>query len=115
MQPVSLDAEIGFDPVDLAPVVLSDTIVDFHESDPSEAAERVLLRRHLESVLDVMPEREASVIRMRFGLDGGTSLTLDEIGVHFGVTRERIRQIETKTFERLREPSLADGLRDYLI
>jgi RNA polymerase primary sigma factor len=72
-----------------------------------------LLEEQLESVLDTLSDREAGVIRMRFGLTDGQPKTLDEIGKVYGVTRERIRQIERGTMEKLRDPSLADVLRDY--
>ena len=73
-----------------------------------------MLQRQLESLLDSLSEREAGVIRMRFGLGDGQPKTLDQIGDTFGVTRERIRQIESKTMAKLRHPSRSQSLRDYL-
>ena len=73
-----------------------------------------LLQEQLESVLDTLSDREAGVVRMRFGLTDGQPKTLDEIGKVYGVTRERIRQIESKTMSKLRHPSRSQVLRDYL-
>jgi RNA polymerase primary sigma factor len=73
-----------------------------------------LLQRELDSVLKTLPEREAAVVALRFGLTDGQPRTLDEIGKEFGLTRERIRQIEAKTLSKLRHPSRSQKLRDYL-
>ena len=73
-----------------------------------------LLQEQLDSVLDTLSERERGVVRMRFGLTDGQPKTLDEIGQVYGVTRERIRQIESKTMSKLRHPSRSQVLRDYL-
>ena len=81
---------------------------------PADAVGFTMLQRQLESLLDSLSEREAGVIRMRFGLGDGLPKTLDQIGDTFGVTRERIRQIESKTMAKLRHPSRSQALRDYL-
>ena len=81
---------------------------------PADAVGFTMLQRQLESLLDSLSEREAGVIRMRFGLGDGQPKTLDQIGDTFGVTRERIRQIESKTMAKLRHPSRSQSLRDYL-
>jgi len=81
---------------------------------PSDAVSFTLLQEQLESVLDTLSDREAGVVRMRFGLTDGQPKTLDEIGKVYGVTRERIRQIESKTMSKLRHPSRSQVLRDYL-
>ena len=74
----------------------------------------MLLKEQLEEVLDTLTEREERVLRLRFGLDDGRARTLEEVGQNFGVTRERIRQIESKTMSKLRHPSRSQVLRDYL-
>jgi RNA polymerase primary sigma factor len=81
---------------------------------PSEAVSFTLLQEQLSDVLDTLSEREAGVVKMRYGLDDGQMKTLDEIGKVYGVTRERIRQIESKTMSKLRHPSRSQVLRDYL-
>ncbi len=73
-----------------------------------------MLQNQLHEVLSSLPEREQEVLKMRFGLDDGYSLTLEEVGLYFNVTRERIRQIEAKALRRLRHPRRASGLRDYI-
>ena len=73
-----------------------------------------LLQEKLKDVLSTLPKREQEVLKMRFGLDDGYSLTLEEVGLYFEVTRERIRQIEAKALRRLRHPRRASGLRDYI-
>ena len=72
------------------------------------------LQEQLRSVLSTLPQREQEVLKMRFGLDDGYSLTLEEVGLYFNVTRERIRQIEAKALRRLRHPRRSNGLRDYI-
>nr|7KUF_B Chain B, RNA polymerase sigma factor, DNA-directed RNA polymerase subunit beta chimera [Mycobacterium tuberculosis]8CWR_B Chain B, RNA polymerase sigma factor SigA,DNA-directed RNA polymerase subunit beta [Mycobacterium tuberculosis H37Rv]8CWT_B Chain B, RNA polymerase sigma factor SigA,DNA-directed RNA polymerase subunit beta [Mycobacterium tuberculosis H37Rv]8CWT_D Chain D, RNA polymerase sigma factor SigA,DNA-directed RNA polymerase subunit beta [Mycobacterium tuberculosis H37Rv]8CWT_F Ch len=79
-----------------------------------DAVSFTLLQDQLQSVLDTLSEREAGVVRLRFGLTDGQPRTLDEIGQVYGVTRERIRQIESKTMSKLRHPSRSQVLRDYL-
>lgn len=83
-------------------------------SSPADAVSFTLLQEQLHSVLDTLSEREAGVVSMRFGLTDGQPKTLDEIGKVYGVTRERIRQIESKTMSKLRHPSRSQVLRDYL-
>ena len=73
-----------------------------------------MLKEHLNEVLSSLPEREQEVLKMRFGLEDGYTLTLEEVGLYFEVTRERIRQIEAKALRRLRHPRRASGLRDYI-
>ncbi|MFC2267185.1 MAG: sigma-70 family RNA polymerase sigma factor, partial [Peptidiphaga sp.] len=81
---------------------------------PADAVGFTLLQEQLRQVLDTLSEREAGVVSMRFGLTDGQTKTLDEIGKVYGVTRERIRQIESKTMSKLRHPSRSQVLRDYL-
>src|SRR5699024_11588346 len=81
---------------------------------PADAVSFTLLQEQLHQVLDTLSEREAGVVSMRFGLSDGQPKTLDEIGKVYGVTRERIRQIESKTMSKLRHPSRSQVLRDYL-
>jgi len=91
-----------------------DLIEDSEAIQPGEAVSFTLLQEQLHSVLDTLSEREAGVVSMRFGLTDGQPKTLDEIGKVYGVTRERIRQIESKTMSKLRHPSRSQVLRDYL-
>lgn len=93
---------------------LGDFIPDEKNSSPVDTASRQLLKDHLEEVLDGLSEREAKVLTLRFGLDGGQQRTLEEVGKVFGVTRERIRQIEAKALRKLRHPSRRKALQDYL-
>ncbi|WP_443078722.1 RNA polymerase sigma factor [Streptomyces sp. NBC_01497] len=109
-EPVSLYAPIG-EEEDLA---LGDLIEDGDAASPVESAAFLLLRRHLEAVLSTLGERERKVIQLRYGLTDGRPRTLEEIGQIFGVTRERIRQIESRTLGKLRDHALADQLRGYL-
>ena len=81
---------------------------------PADAVSFTLLQEQIHHVLDTLSEREAGVVSMRFGLGDGQPKTLDEIGKVYGVTRERIRQIESKTMSKLRHPSRSQVLRDYL-
>ena len=81
---------------------------------PVESAAFVLLREHLEAVLSTLGDREKRVVQLRYGLTDGEPHTLEEIGQVFGVTRERVRQIEAKTLAKLRQPTFAQQLRDYL-
>jgi RNA polymerase primary sigma factor len=73
-----------------------------------------MLKEHLDEVLDSLGEREQAVVRLRYGLDDGEARTLEEVGRHFGVTRERVRQIEAKTLAKLRRGRFAGALREYL-
>ncbi|PRY13885.1 RNA polymerase sigma factor RpoD-like protein [Kineococcus rhizosphaerae] len=93
---------------------LGDLIEDSEAVVPADAVSFTLLQEQLHSVLDTLSEREAGVVSMRFGLGDGRPRTLDEIGKVYGVTRERIRQIESKTMSKLRHPSRSNVLRDYL-
>jgi RNA polymerase primary sigma factor len=93
---------------------LGELVEDAHSINPTAPIIAEMRRRQIDSLLDSLSEREAGVIRMRFGLDGREPMTLDQIGDVFGVTRERIRQIEKSTMELLRHPSRSDSLRDYL-
>ena len=81
---------------------------------PVEAATHAILKEQLEEVLDSLTEREARVIKLRFGLEDGRTRTLEEVGKEFNVTRERIRQIESKALRKLRQPSRSRKLKDYL-
>jgi RNA polymerase primary sigma factor len=93
---------------------LGDFIEDQNAVAPIDAAARKLLAAAVEDVLHELSEREQEVVRLRFGLDDGRPRTLEEVGRQFGVTRERIRQIEAKTLAKLRHPHRSDRLRDYL-
>jgi RNA polymerase primary sigma factor len=81
---------------------------------PANQSAFTLLQEQLRSVLSTLPPREQEVLKMRFGLDDGYSLTLEEVGLYFNVTRERIRQIEAKALRRLRHPRRSRKLKDYL-
>lgn len=109
-EPISLHTPLGED----GDSEFGDIIEDTDAVAPSEAVGFAMLQRQLEQLLDSLTEREAGVIRMRFGLGDGQTKTLDQIGETFGVTRERIRQIESKTMAKLRHPSRSQSLRDYL-
>jgi RNA polymerase primary sigma factor len=93
--------------------LFGDLIEDTDAIDPTVAAVGIVLQDQLQSVLRTLSDRERKVIQLRFGLADGRVRTLDEIGREFGVTRERIRQIEMKTLTKLRHPSRTGGLRDY--
>ncbi len=109
-EPVSLETPIGEE----EDSHLGDFIEDEDAPAPDEAASYVLLKEQLEEVLDTLTPREEKVLRLRFGLDDGRSRTLEEVGQEFGVTRERIRQIEAKALRKLRHPSRSRKLKDYL-
>ncbi len=94
--------------------MLGDFIADTSQPSPIEAASRELLKENIEEVLATLTDREAKVLRMRFGLDGKNPMTLEEVGREFGVTRERIRQIEAKALRKLKHPSRRKKLQDYL-
>ncbi|WP_074467763.1 RNA polymerase sigma factor [Streptomyces sp. WMMB 714] len=109
-EPVSLHAPVG----DEEDVNLGDLIEDGDAPSPVESAAFLLLREHLEAVLSTLGERERKVVQLRYGLVDGRPRTLEEIGTLFNVTRERIRQIESKTLGKLRDHAFADQLRGYL-
>ena len=109
-EPVSLETPIGEE----EDSHLGDFIPDEDAPAPSEAASFVLLKEQLGAVLETLFEREAKVLRLRFGLDDGRARTLEEVGKEFDVTRERIRQIEAKALRKLRHPSRSKKLKDFL-
>ncbi len=109
-EPVSLETPIGEE----EDSHLGDFIQDDEASQPQEEASYTLLREQLEEVLSTLTEREEQVLRMRFGLTDGKPHTLEEVGKEFDVTRERIRQIESKALRKLRHPSRSKKLRDFL-
>lgn len=109
-EPISLHTPLGED----GDSEFGDLIEDSEAVVPADAVSFTLLQEQLHSVLDTLSEREAGVVSMRFGLEDGQPKTLDEIGKVYGVTRERIRQIESKTMSKLRHPSRSQVLRDYL-
>ena len=107
--PLSLDAPVGTEDA----TSMADFIPDSGLA-PVELAARSMLRSSVDEVLDALTDREADVLRLRFGIDDGRPRTLEEVGKAFGVTRERIRQIESRTLAKLRHPLRSDGLKDYL-
>lgn len=109
-EPVSLETPIGEEDDSH----LGDFIEDQEAEAPSDAAAYELLKEQLEDVLDTLTDREENVLRLRFGLDDGRTRTLEEVGKVFGVTRERIRQIEAKALRKLRHPSRSKQLKDFL-
>jgi RNA polymerase primary sigma factor len=109
-EPISLETPIGEEEDSL----LGDFIEDKEVESPSTMTAFRLLQEQLETVLKTLPPREQEVLKMRFGLEDGYSLTLEEVGLYFNVTRERIRQIEAKALRRLRHPTRSRRLKDYL-
>jgi RNA polymerase sigma factor, sigma-70 family len=109
-EPVSLETPIGEE----EDSHLGDFIEDHDAPAPAEVASFMLLKEQLEEVLDTLTAREEKVLRLRFGLDDGRARTLEEVGQNFGVTRERIRQIEAKALRKLRHPSRSRKLKDFL-
>ena len=110
MQPLSLEMPVGQE----GEGRMGDFIEDDRISTPAEAATVSLLREHLEEVLQKLPERERKIIQLRYGLRDGRYRTLEEVGLEFGITRERIRQIEAVALRKLRHPHLGKKLRGYL-
>lgn len=109
-EPVSLETPIGEEDDSH----LGDFIEDQEAQSPSDHAAYELLKEQLEDVLDTLTDREENVLRLRFGLDDGRTRTLEEVGKVFGVTRERIRQIEAKALRKLRHPSRSKKLKDFM-
>jgi RNA polymerase primary sigma factor len=109
-EPVSLDKPIGNDNEDS---ILGDFIEDKSTITPERMAERTLLKRQVDEVLKTLTPREEKVIRLRFGIDDGFHRTLEEVGHIFGVTRERIRQIEDKALKKLRHPTRSQQLHEF--
>ena len=109
-EPVSLETPIGEE----EDSHLGDFIEDVKAIAPAEAASHRLLKEQVETVLNQLTDRERRVLELRFGLGDGRSRTLEEVGREFGVTRERIRQIEAKALRKLRHPSRSRKLKDYL-
>ena len=107
--PVSLETPIGEE----EDSHLGDFIPDDEATAPDDAVSNIMLKKQMEEVLDTLTPREKRVIRLRFGLDGGRSRTLEEVGSEFGVTRERIRQIEAKAIRKLRHPNRSNKLKGY--
>lgn len=108
--PVSMESPVGEE----EDTSLKDFVADTVNLSPAEQASRNLMREQIDEVLSMLTDREQRVIRMRFGLDDGRPRTLEEIGLEFGVTRERIRQIEAKALRRLKAPSKGRVLKDYI-
>jgi RNA polymerase primary sigma factor len=109
-EPISLETPIGEE----EDSSLGDFIPDNNTQAPSEAASYQLLKEQVDDVLDSISQRERRVLQLRFGLEDGRSRTLEEVGREFGVTRERIRQIEAKALRKLRHPTRSKKLRDFL-
>jgi RNA polymerase primary sigma factor len=109
--PLSLESPVSDDEDEME---LANFVEDQVTPTPIQSAYSRLLREKVEEVLDTLPPREARILRLRFGLDNGRSYTLEEVGEKFGLTRERIRQIESKALRRLRHPRRARQLRDYI-
>ena len=109
-EPISLETPIGEE----EDSSLGDFIEDKDVENPASKTAYRMLQEQLKTVLSTLPAREQDVLKMRFGLEDGYSLTLEEVGLYFDVTRERIRQIEAKALRRLRHPRRANNLRDYM-
>ena len=108
-EPISLETPVGEE----EDSVLSDFIEDKDAENPANQTSFVLLQDKIRELLSTLPQREQEVLRMRFGLDDGYALTLEEVGLYFDVTRERIRQIEAKALRRLRHPKRSRQLKDW--
>jgi RNA polymerase primary sigma factor len=109
--PMSIDTPVG---TDGDATTYGDFIADESAAEPMDSASKELLRGQIKEALDFLTDRERQVLEMRFGLKDGKDHTLEEVGKEFGVTRERIRQIEAKALRKLRHPSRSRALRDYL-
>lgn len=109
-EPISLDTPLG----DAGDSVFGDLIEDTQAVEPADSASFNLLKEQIQEVIDTLDDREAGVVKMRYGMSDGQPKTLDEIGKVYGVTRERIRQIESKTMSKLRHPARSGKLREYL-
>ena len=109
-EPVSLETPIGEE----GDSHLGDFIEDRNATAPADAASHQLLKEQVDEVLHTLTDREARVLQLRFGLEDGRTRTLEEVGREFGVTRERIRQIESKALRKLRHPTRSRKLRDFL-
>jgi len=109
-EPVSLESPVGEEEDSLLGDFLEDKVVE----NPSNQTQFKMLQDEIIRILNTLPAREQEVLKMRFGLDDGYSLTLEEVGLYFNVTRERIRQIEAKALRRLRHPKRSRKLKDYL-
>lgn len=109
-EPISLETPVGEEEDSL----LSDFIEDKDVENPATQTAFTLLQEQLQEVLETLPKREQEVLKMRFGLEDGYSLTLEEVGLYFEVTRERIRQIEAKALRRLRHPKRSRRLKDFI-
>ncbi len=109
-EPLSLEMPVGEEDDSH----LADFLQDTETLSPSEATTRIILREKIDEALDQLSDRERDVLKMRFGLDDGYAHTLEEVGKHFRVTRERVRQIEAKALKKLRHPSRTSFLRDYV-
>ena len=109
-KPISLDTPIGDDDDSR----LEDFIEDRDGTTPDNATMQSLRRKEIDSVLDTLKDREAKIIKLRFGLEGGYPRTLEEVGKIFGVTRERVRQIEAKALRKLKHPTRSRQLREFL-
>jgi RNA polymerase primary sigma factor len=110
LDPLSLDSPVGEEDESN----LGDFIEDSSVDSPADAATKMMLHEAVSEVLEELSEREQEIVRLRFGLDGGRAKTLEEVGQEFGVTRERIRQIEAKTLAKLRHPQRSERLREFL-
>ncbi|CAI8030723.1 RNA polymerase sigma factor SigA [Geodia barretti] len=110
LEPVSLETPVGEE----EDAVLGDFIEDRASVTPDQAAAHRMMSDQINQALSTLTDREHQILRMRFGLDDGQSQTLEEIGNQFGVTRERIRQIEAKALRKMRDPSRSEALRGYL-
>jgi RNA polymerase primary sigma factor len=111
MDPVSLETKVG----DEEDTELGDFIEDKEAVSPSDAADRAMLTRELEDLMDTLSPRERRVVQLRFGLLDGQQRTLEEISRRFKVTRERIRQLETRAIRKLRHPGRSKRLHEFLV